>query len=82
MNNADFITREAALTVENTEHLYGTVLSINATDANAIKRLTEEVIVTIEDNSGEKFLNFNEAVRLAIPTVAIAVYGMQEEAKS
>ena len=65
MNNQDFITREAALIVANTEHLYGTALTLNVNDVNAV----------------EKFTNFNGVVRLALTTVAVEAYKLQEEAK-
>lgn len=82
MNNQDYIVREAALVVNNTHHLYGTALTLNINDTNAVERFAQEVIVTIEDNAGEKFLNFNSAVRLALTTVAVESYKLQEETEA
>ena len=82
MNNQEYITRNAALTVANTQVLYHTVLSMDILDANQVRKLVEEVIVQIEDDASEKFTNFNEAVRLATPAVILEAHELREAAKS
>jgi len=77
----EYITRNAALTVANTQVLYHTVLSMDILDANQVRKLVEEVIVQIEDDASEKFANFNEAVRLATPAVILEAQQILNEAK-
>lgn len=81
MNNEDFIQREAALVIANTDYLYVQALSINPRNANAIKKLAEEVLVAIQQNNGQEFINFDAATRLAIPTIVVEVVLLQDEAK-
>lgn len=82
MNNQEYITRNAAMTVANTQVLYHTVLSMDILDANQVRKLVEEVIVQIEDDASEKFTNFNEAVRLATPAVILEAHELRKAAQS
>lgn len=79
MNNEEFITRETAMTLSNTEFLYGTAISIDTSNLNNIKKLAEEVITVIEKNTGEEFKNFTAAVNTAIPTVMRESQNLQLE---
>ena len=75
---------EVKLTLENTEVLYTTALHMDALDLQSMKQLTEEVVVTMQDNgaefdfkavanSGVKINNFIVATDCAFPVVVDTV---------